>query len=764
MDDPNSLNSSTIQDDSRSNQSLPWVTRFMNTDWNIVGSGNSTSQIDNTTGTTPKPSRANSSETGMSNMNTDYNNTDNGFPITLYQIESGGMGTLSDPANSDNSATPLTPAKRGHWFPRQSYARMFFEFDAFGLGGRHRIHLEIEQDQDTYPRTLTVKLDGDILRETIISIYGFHDDIITPIITPAVKHRIEVQINYGSYVDKGWILKHFWVYFDKYPADVTGQLTHKEGYCNLRYLVEMGPNTILNLKIEHGDETYSRTCEIYVDDNFIHQLYVPATIELDLGDYDDNSVHELRLLIYWQGHVECGKKITILQVHHEGTHVEIDYRHDHIPDSEFIEYVESFYKVYSYHRVDLQLNDSLSSEEVPDTIPEDWEGWGPLWLSRFGNKNKFTEQAGDIDWLWCVFAHYIEGAGGWYSWDTIVVADQSWIDWCFWNLRPISWARRAVLLHEFGHYLGMPHYYAGDCPCYECCYSSPFNCIWETPTYCVWHWQRGAYYESLWHDPCLSTNNWYRQSMTSDFEAYRTLQDSGWMYSYNGYFYCSGIGQSSDWKHGPLFVKELPFSIELRRIRALEADLELWYVGSRMGDLIVMLFDENKERSMVFCLYDSWYSSKSRAYLDYWMAGDDHDNWYEGDHYNTWKATWRFWFDPHTHSSWSLKSELDDGTPQYHTHYTTPYGENTRKIRYIGIQFARVRSYNYHNEYARVLDLRLRYHHDNPQDQPIKSIANEVLEQSNIQQHSGSDMNYAYLEGVQVLNMTNGIPSKKWFL
>ncbi|MHA1768333.1 MAG: hypothetical protein ACTSV3_00570 [Candidatus Thorarchaeota archaeon] len=524
-------------------------------------------------------------------------------------------------------------------------------------------------------------------------------------------HTVRIQINWGAYVERAWKLEYFWVYnAADTPLDVKCEYTHQAEHAKLEYLVETGPNTILNLKTENGWDGTTRSCLVYLDSQLVFTGVSPGSYEIDLGDFPDGEVHLITIDIFSCSSTEYAKKVTIMLVHHDGASLEIDYRYDHQPDAQALEYMETFFKTHSYHRVDCVLDQSLSSSVIPDIILPSFD-WSSVKSQYFNHAGQWTDVAGDVDWLWCVSVHYIDGNAGFYCCDMIAIADQSWIDWCDQYGYSISWQRRAVMMHEFGHYLGMPHY-SGDtsCPNYPCVFS--VGAPVEAPTYCLWHWQRGAYYETIWHEPCATTSAWTRVSPTDGFETYRTLDTSGNLYNNNGYLYCSGIPPSSDWKHGPLFIRTLPKSIPLCDLRAFEAILSLSNTQNRMGDLVVILYDENKEMSMVFCLYDSWYSSTSRAYLDYWRVGTTHDQWYEGPHLDSWIADWRFWFDPHPHTAWSLKSELDDGTPQSHTHFTAPSGERNRLIEYIGLQFARSSTYAFHGSDLRVLNLRLWYHDD----------------------------------------------------
>ena len=480
--------------------------------------------------------------------------------------------------------TPMNFAKKGHYFPFAGYSKMYFDFEADSwLPSQYRIHLEIERAADTFDRTLTVSLDGSPFYSCVIRSTGFHSDIWTPVIWWGGTHTIRIQINWGAYVEKAWKLEYFWVYnIADTPLDVKCEYTHQAEHAKLEYLVETGPNTILNLKTENGWDGTTRSCFVYLDSRLVFMGSSPGSYEIYLGDFPDGEIHQITVDIFSCSSTEMAKKVTIMLVHHDGASLEIDYRYDHQPDSDALVYLETFFKTHSYHRVDCVLDQSLSSSVIPDTIPLNFD-WLSVKSQYFSHMGQWTEVAGDVDWLWCVFTHYIEGYGGFYVQDMIAVADQTWIDWCNQNEYSISWQRRAVMMHEFGHYLGMPHY-SGDiaCPNYPCVFHS--GAPVETPTYCLWHWLRGEYYETVWHDPCTSTSEWVRVYPSDGFETSRILDTSGNLYNYGDYLYCTGIPASSGGKHGPMFIRTIPMSIKLCDIRSLEAIIELSETYGRMGE------------------------------------------------------------------------------------------------------------------------------------------------------------------------------------
>ncbi|MHA1907584.1 MAG: hypothetical protein ACW98Y_09850 [Candidatus Thorarchaeota archaeon] len=216
-------------------------------------------------------------------------------------------------------------------------------------------------------------------------------------------------------------------------------------------------------------------------------------------------------------------------------------------------------------------------------------------------------------------------------------------------------------------------------------------------------------YRNTWYDGCDSVDGWRRYGSGSGFEALRELHDSGTLYSTNGYLYADDISTGSSWKWGPVFVKEIPGATTVGNIRMLEAQIEFSYVSSRMGDLIVMLFDENKERITSFVGYDSWYGTKTNRYVRYDKAayeGDGAEQWLESTQSSSWTATFRFWYDP---SSSAVKSQVDDGSPLTHTHYDGSSFDRERVVRYIGVQFARAQSYTYNGQNMRLHYLKMTY-------------------------------------------------------
>jgi hypothetical protein len=214
---------------------------------------------------------------------------------------------------------------------------------------------------------------------------------------------------------------------------------------------------------------------------------------------------------------------------------------------------------------------------------------------------------------------------------------------------------------------------------------------------------------SVWYDSCDSTSGWIRQSASSGFESPRQIHDSGTLYSGSGYLYADGIASGASWKWGPLFVKEIPGFAKVRDIYSLTAQIQFTDVSSRMGDLCVALFDENKELVVSLIAYDSWYGTSNRRYLVYYKSdaeGGGSNQWFEQQLYTSWTAKLQFYCDSTTKAAMSA---VDDGSPQTHTHYTSENYDEDRIVRYIGIQFARSQAYTYNGVYLKLWNLRLLY-------------------------------------------------------
>lgn len=496
---------SQTESNDRPQASLPWVSRHMETDWESVGpDGLAIYRLNNT----QTEAFSIKCEEQPESPATDFNQTAMNESIYVFgQSFHEDIAIQSDEGEYDAPATPLTPAKDGHWFPQLQYSRLFFDFVADSWWGvSYKIHLQIARDQDTYSRYLRIKLDGTTFHEVIIGSNGFHGDIWTPVIWYGGEHRITLEINYGGYKDKGWKLRFFWVYNSNgIPLDVTGEYTHQSYHCNLRYQVRLGENSILQIKTVNAGDTILRICYVYVDDILKLRGYAPGEYEVNIGNYGDDTIHELKVDIWSSSLVECGKKITILQVHHKGGYIDVDYMPNNEPSDTELNYIESYYVTHGYHRIDLQKADN----PVPHV---EWFLMGNLANDPGGfweYYNAYSDHKNDPQWEWMIWVHKVKDENGAVSWlgahitggesdgcCGIVIHDDL-LFWGAYNKYFISWsaARKSCSMHEIGHHYNIIDV---DSQGKEVYCSNPLCCmalasmVWamETPWYCAHHWDQ----------------------------------------------------------------------------------------------------------------------------------------------------------------------------------------------------------------------------------------------------------------------------------
>ena len=483
---------------------LSWVTRHMETEWEKVDSNGIADPKHNST----KGDMVNEKYQEQSEYPTiDFNNTvANGTSFILRQLKPEEIVTRSDEGGYDAPATPLTPAKEGHWFPKLSYSRLYFDFIADSWWGvSYKIHLEIERDQDSYSRYLRIKLDGTTFHEVIIGSSGFHGDIWTPVIWYGGEHKITLEIYYGGYKEKGWKLKFFWVYnSDGIPLDVTGEYTHQSYHCNLLYQVKLGDNSILHIKTEDADDSGFRYCYVYIDGVRKLRGYAPGEYEVDIGDYSDDSIHEMRVDIWSSSQTECGKKITILLVHHSGGFVDVDYMENNEPSESELAYIESYYITHGYHRIDLQKDDPIPHSEwfLMGELADDPGGFWEYYDTYSNHKN-------DPQWEWMIWVYKVKDENGPVDWVGVHVGGGEPDGCCgivihdyllflgAYNHYFESWsaARKSCSMHEIGHHY---HIIDVDAQGHEVYCSNPQCCmalasmVWamEEPWYCAHHWSQ----------------------------------------------------------------------------------------------------------------------------------------------------------------------------------------------------------------------------------------------------------------------------------
>ncbi len=432
---------------------------------------------------------------------------------------------MSDPGGYSQQATPLTPAKDGHWFIKTGYSQQKFRFDAQHpgfWGGYYKVHVQLARDADVYSRILKLFIDGTEFYSAVISSSGFHGDIQTPFIWWHGEHTITVQINYCGWVEHQWRLDYFWVY-DEYgtPQDVNGEY-FQAGISAPKneYRIRGGTDTRLSITVKHaanpGTWGAAFTLKVYMDGAYKTSIAVPNgewSFEVDLGDYSFDSLRTLKLT-YTDSVVSPGYRIIVInQPHHDAGWVEVDYFSGHAPASSDLNYLESYYIVHGYNRADFFLSSAITGSDYTNyknldiSSTSSSSDWGYLRNKYFANKGNTPK------YEWCLFAHYLYANGQlwagvlgahWSSYLTggIAIHDQLMMDYrSGWNPPSMSAYRRTVLMHEYGHHIDIidRNSQGGEIYCSNiyCCMHAAFTVagynVNEAPWYCAHHWSQNDF-------------------------------------------------------------------------------------------------------------------------------------------------------------------------------------------------------------------------------------------------------------------------------
>ncbi|MGY5856467.1 MAG: hypothetical protein RTV72_12185 [Candidatus Thorarchaeota archaeon] len=393
-------------------------------------------------------------------------------------------------------ACPVTPAMEGHWFPQEAYSRLYFEIDQPHSDYYYNLRIRIECDQDTYDRTFTVKVNNILCYSgTIYDELGFDDVVVVPYLIGIQK--VELQINWGAYVEKGWKLTYFYPErANGEPLEVTGEYFPQVNPARLTYLARLGPDTKINLKQEADQDPWARTTRVYIDGQLKHSDTGDNAWEWSLGDYAYNSLHEVVIELQYGGFAEWGKKLSINRVHYLSGQVEIDYMSGHAPTQNDIDVWEAYYINMGYHRSEFYIDDLVTYVYEFDLTDN-----GYLSQQYWDYSNTYRDHAGDWKWEWMLCVHYLSyndvrteslgyHIGPHYG---IVIHDQLLLNAAFWPWTPpISAYRRSVGFHEYGHHINIiDRLITGEeryCLNLYCMMARALLNIVNYPWYCEHHW------------------------------------------------------------------------------------------------------------------------------------------------------------------------------------------------------------------------------------------------------------------------------------
>lgn len=423
-------------------------------------------------------------------------------PIDSSAMRGPHGGTPGQPADWLNPALPKFPNFEGHWFPKISHSKLYFQCDL--IHGDNRLDIVINRDQDTYSRYFYIYVNGQRIHSSIIGSSGFNESITYNAPITAL-YNIEFEIYYGGYKEHGWKLLFFWPYSGEtdFSRNIPGEFFPKMSTATLQYWVECGNTTTLNLEIQRINDSYDRLFSVYLDGNIVVDEFVIGAgshaLEFVIGNYTDPppigvpigdpTMHELKLQIRFGGFCEYGWQVSLCAVHYENVYVEVDWMNPvfgclgHRPSESVVEYLEAYYKIHGYERVDFQISDTGIPHDAVTSITEFYQDIMPTYFNH-------SELA---NWRYALFGHKAEIGGGFAYGKGAFLGDLAYL------VLGERW-RRYILMHEFGHTVGILVWENQTeiyCANPYCVMSISPQGIQMYPWYCGFHW-------SLRDDPLWS--------------------------------------------------------------------------------------------------------------------------------------------------------------------------------------------------------------------------------------------------------------------
>ncbi len=408
-------------------------------------------------------------------------------------IDSIYLSVDTDP-DTAFEAYPLTPAMDGHWFPQAPYSRLYFQVNQPYNDYLFHLRIKIDADHDIRDRTLTVRVDGIVCYSNTISDETGFDGVVSVLGSGA--RNVEIEILWGGYLPKGWKLLHFYPErTNGEPLEVVGEYFPQTSIAQLSYLARLGSDSKINLKLEADQDPTPRTIRVYVDGQLKHSGTGDSAWEWSLGNYPDNSVHEVVVELEYGGFAEWGKKLTINRVHHFKGGVEVDYMAGHAPAQEDLDVLEAYFILLGYERTEFHLDDEVPHVDIFDLSTDGIVPSSVYW----SYSNPYRDHTYDPKWEWMLCLHYFSWNGmvnlgvnglhwGGYG---IIIHDQVILD--HWWFLPVTPSRRTVMLHEYGHHIGIidwnPDKSEKYCVNYQCAMAQLNHLNARSyPFYCAHHW------------------------------------------------------------------------------------------------------------------------------------------------------------------------------------------------------------------------------------------------------------------------------------
>lgn len=387
------------------------------------------------------------------------------------------------PNDVETRAVPITPVLEGHWFPKESYSRVYY-YDYLYSGAS--MHIRLERGQDTYSRYFRVYVGT--WKAVDDTIYYYEDswegDVQIPFGWQSGNYVITLEINYGGHVDHGWNLRylHLFDYFGQ-PEDNSWEFFRKLSSSEPVYRVPMGPKTKLFIQTVNQYDPYLRYIYIYIDGTYMCRVYAPGSYELNLVDYrfdwSTPSMRELKIVLYYGGYIDYGKAVKQLLMNYEYRHIEVDWMsgylgstyYNHQQPSEVFDFVEAYYMVHDYRRIEFHPNESVPIVYGmnSDTFEHDYYEGG--WFDHYGVPF----------WSYGLHIHYLEGPPWGFGFPNkwFVIGDQESNE----QSSQLMDARKWILLHEYGHIELMEDNSGGNYDVYG------LYQVHNDPWYCAYSWE-----------------------------------------------------------------------------------------------------------------------------------------------------------------------------------------------------------------------------------------------------------------------------------
>lgn len=362
-----------------------------------------------------------------------------------------------------------------------AYSRLRFELTLLLCDSNcaYDVFVNLLSQDDPYCRTFRVFVDTINKYQTTICPPGFSQRISGIMVAGGCcnTHKLEFEIQWGFYSQKGWKLTEMYVLYQPYPyfnleSDYE-YFPKTDSTSNMTWQVKLGADSKLEVNIQQVNDPYTRCLRVYVDEVMktgTCSYVVPGSFTIPLGDYARGSEHWLKLEIKWGFYSEYGWRIALngFRVHYAAVSVEVDHMPGRDPIQDTLNYIQTYYIDHGPQRVTFVLDGTVAEDQILGS-KEYFNNYVDANPSTFGHK-------GDPLWKYVICGWYFdenndgvkENILG-YAWGGVTpgqtgtyifMADKEIEDcafWCFAWLRSEAQLHKTVMMQELAHLLGVVH-------------------------------------------------------------------------------------------------------------------------------------------------------------------------------------------------------------------------------------------------------------------------------------------------------------------